>query len=170
MARHLLPTLIAMQIAEQENHAMSKRFQCLSMMAIIGIVTGGLSPATSAGNLPARGGKTDYPVSEPQCWGLRGGTIQNICNQAKSWYMPMVNVGAGRFWVIVTAETNTLGLQCISTGANHEGTSWTSSGLSMVPPVGSAIDIWLDTTVPSGGSAMVDCYVPPGGKLHTLSW
>jgi hypothetical protein len=151
---------------------MSKMSQYLSVMVIIGAVVVGSSEPTKAGNLPARGGKTDYPISEPGCWGLYGPTIQNNCSTEKFWYMPLVNVGAGSFWVIVTAEaaSSSSGIRCISTGANATATSFWSSSWITLSQFGTATNLFLATTVPSGGSGMVDCSVLPGGKLHTLNW
>ena len=151
---------------------MSKMFQILSMMAISAGVVAESPQPVDAGNLPARGGKTDYPTSEPGCWGVSGPTIQNNCTQGKYWYMPLGGVGAGRFWVTVTAQAASISnnVQCISTGSNREGTSFTQSAWVPLSQFGAASNINLDTTVPSGGSGMVDCYALSGGKLHTLSW
>jgi hypothetical protein len=147
---------------------MSKMFHVLSVMAMIGV--GGLSHPTNAGNLPARGGKSD--LSEPGCWGLNGPSIQNNCNQGKLWYMPLTSIGAGTFTVTVTAQaaSNSSNVQCVSTGANREATSFSQSVWIPLPQFGAARDINLVTTVPWGGTGMVDCYVLPGGRLHTLSW
>jgi hypothetical protein len=153
-----------------EKVTMSKMFQILSMMAIIGVA--GSSHPANAGNLPARGGKSDYPVSEPGCWKPYAGTVQNICSQEKAWWMPLISVGAGSFLVKVTAQAagSSSNVRCISTGANQEGTSFTSSGWISLPQFGPASNIYLYTTIPFAGSGMVDCYVLPGGKLHTLNW
>lgn len=151
---------------------MSKIFQCLSVMAIIGAVVVGSVQPTNAGNLPARGGKSDYPVSEPNCWGLNGPTIQNNCSQGKYWYMPLANVGAGWFWTTVTAQAASYSsnVACISTGASRDGTIVYQSGWIWLSQFGAARDINLYTFVPSGGTADASCYVLPGGKLHTLNW
>jgi hypothetical protein len=151
---------------------MSKVFSCLFMIAVIGVAVIGSPPSTEASNLPARGGKSDFPISEPGCWGVSSGTVQNVCSQAKFWWMPLINVGAGSFWVTVTAEAanNNSNVQCSSTGCNHDGTSCTSSGSFPLPQFGLPRDINLSTSVPSGGTGMVDCQVNPGGKIHTLNW
>jgi len=142
------------------------------MMAIIGTVVVGSSEPTKAGNLPARAGKNDWPVSEPYCWGYNGPTIQNNCSQGKYWYMPLVNVGAGWFWITVTAQgaSYSNNVQCISTGASSDGTIVYQSGWFALSQFGAARDINLSTFVPSGGTADASCYVLPGGKLHTLNW
>jgi hypothetical protein len=149
---------------------MSKMSRVLSAIALIGVA--GLSHPADAGNLPARAGKSDYPVSEPGCWAPYAGTVRNQCSVEKYWWMPLVSVGAGSFWVTVTAQaaSSSSNVRCVSTGANREGTAFYSSGLVSVSQFGAASNIYLSTTVPPGGSGMVDCYVLPGGKLHTLSW
>lgn len=151
---------------------MSKMLQCVSAMAVVcGVVVGSSQP-TSAGNIAARGGKSDFPVSEPGCWGVNGPTIQNNCGDAKFWYIPLPNVAAGRFWVSVTAQaaSNISNVQCVSTGSNRDGTLFWSSGWMALPQFGPARDINLDTAVPTGGSGEVDCLAGPGGKVHTVSW
>ena len=151
---------------------MSKMFQCLSVMATMSVVVVGSSQPTKAGNLTARGGKSDWPVSEPGCWGLNNPTIENYCSQGKYWYMPLASVGAGRFWVTVTAQAanNSSNVQCITVGSNRDGTTYYQSGWFPLPQFGPARDINLDTIVPSGGSAGASCYVLPGGKVHMLNW
>jgi len=151
---------------------MSKMSQYLSVMAIIGAVVVGSSEPTKASNLPARVGKSDWPVGEPGCWGPWGPMVQNNCSQGKYWYMPLVSVGAGWFRVTVTAQAASINnnVQCTSTGANRDGTIAFQSGWFALPQFGVASDINLDTWVPSGGTADVSCYVLPGGKLHTLNW
>jgi hypothetical protein len=152
--------------------AMSKMFQCIFVAAIISGVVVGASQPTIAGNFPARSGKSDYPASEPNCWAPNGPTIQNICPQGKYWYVPLVNAGVGRFWLTVTAEAanNSSNVQCISTGANRDGTGFIQSGWFSLSQFGVAANINLDTTIPSGGTGEADCYALPGGKLHTVSW
>jgi hypothetical protein len=150
---------------------MSKMLQCLSVIAVVGVLVVGSQP-TRAGNIGARGGKSDFPVSEPGCWGVNASTVQNNCPDQKFWYVPLPNVGAGWFWVSVTAQAanNSSNVQCISTGANRDGTIASSSGWFPLPQFGPARDINLNTFVPSGGSGEIDCAVLPGGKVHTVSW
>ena len=147
---------------------MSKMFQCLSVMAAIAI---GFSQTAEAGNLAARGGKSDFPVSEPACWGVNGATIWNKCSEGKYWYIALPNLW-GSFWIAVTAQAanNSSNVQCISTGSARDGTFHLQSGWFPLPQFGVSADINLLTTIPSGGTGMVDCYALQGGKVHTVSW
>ncbi len=150
----------------------SKMFPCLSVMAAIGVTVLGPAQSTEAGNLPARGGKSDFPISEPQCWSPNGGSVQNVCSTPKFWWMPLINVPAGWFWVSVTAQAanNTANVQCGTSGFNRDGTLYSSSGWLALPQFGVARDINMWTGIPAGGSGDVDCFVGPGGILRTLSW
>lgn len=141
-------------------------------MTAIGIAGVGSLQSAEAGNLPARGGKTDYPSSEPGCWAPNGPTVRNACNQTKYWYMPLISVPAGTFWVTVTASGADVNsnVECASSGYYRNGTLYSFSGWLPLPQFGVATDINLPTSVPPGGSGMVDCRVQPGGKIHTLSW
>jgi hypothetical protein len=141
-------------------------------MAIIGAVVAGSVQPTNASNLPARAGKNDWPVSEPTCWGLNGPTIQNNCSQGKYWYMPLVSVGAGWVGITVTAQgaNSSSNVECRSMGSNREGTSFFFSGWFALPQFGVARDLYFNTFVPSGGTAMIDCHVLPGGMIHTVNW
>jgi hypothetical protein len=150
---------------------MNKLVRCLSVIAVSALaVLGSPQPTMAGGNLPARGGKSD--ISNPGCWGVFGPTVMNGCSHNASWYMPLANVGAGRFWVTVTAQgaSTSSNVVCFSTGANRNGTIFAFSPTRALPQFGPAMDIFLDTSVPSGGSGMVDCTVLPGGRLHTVSW
>jgi hypothetical protein len=161
---------VVVALGEMEK-VMKKLVRCLSVIAVSALAAlDSPQPTMAGGNLPARGGKSD--ISEPACWGVFGPTVTNNCSQSKFWYMPLVNVAAGRFWVTVTAQGASISsdVMCFSTGANRNGTIFWFSPTRSLPQFGPATDIHLDTAVPSGGSGMVDCQVLPGGRLHTLSW
>lgn len=151
---------------------MSNMFQCLSVIAVMSAAAMGASQTAEAGSLPARGGKSDWPSSEPHCWGLNSGTIQNICPSTKYWYMPLASPYDGWFWTTVTAQAAGSGnnVECHMTGVDRSGAVFWASGWFPLPQFGPARDINLQSYVPPGGAGMVDCRAAPGGQIHTLKW
>jgi hypothetical protein len=149
----------------------SKVSQALFTMAVAGLATVASSPSTQAGNLPARFGISDFP-RELNCWQPFGATVTNICSATKVWSLPLINVGAGWFWVTMTAEgaSSSNNVECRTVGATATGSLVHIGGSVALSQFGSAQNLSLATFVPTGGSGMVDCWVNPGGKLHTLSW
>jgi hypothetical protein len=88
--------------------------------------------------------------------------------------MPLTSAGnLFLFTVTVTAQgassSNNVGCRAV--------TAYASGNLAFIGPYvylsqfGAAQGLALTNTfLPLGGTGMVDCWVNPGGKLHTMTW
>lgn len=150
---------------------MSKIFQCLSMMAAVGLALVGSPQSSEARTFPARGGSSSWH-SDAGCWSPYGPTMTNTCNSEKFWYIPLLVDGSNGGWVNVTATgySNESNVRCNAQGYYKEGTYFFSSGWYNLPTYGVATDIRLPVYLPSGGGAMIDCGVGLGGKVHMVNW
>jgi len=149
----------------------SNLVKSLSVIAVVGLALVGSSRVSEARSFPARGGSSSYH-SDANCWIPNGPTMTNSCASEKFWYIPLLLDGTAGGWVAVTAQgaSSISNVRCIGTSSNSAGTVFIQTGWYNLPSFGAAKDIWLFLSVPSGGSAMIDCGVGPGGKVHTLNW
>jgi len=71
---------------------MSKFFQSLITIAVVGTILGSAAATSEANSFPARGGSSSFRA-DPDCWRPSGATVTNTCATNKSWYIPLLNTG-----------------------------------------------------------------------------
>ncbi|HTE53458.1 MAG TPA: hypothetical protein VK698_21535 [Kofleriaceae bacterium] len=149
----------------------SKLFQSLSMVAAIGLALIGSPRPSDARNYPARGGSSTSHA-DSDCWSPFGGTVTNLCSTPRFWFVPLLLDGSNGGWVTVTAQgaNNAANVSCRAVGFSKDGLFLTNSGFFNLTQFGPASDINVFASVPWAGTAMIDCLVGPGGKVHTVTW
>ena len=148
----------------------SKVFQCLFMIAALGLGTVAVPQPVEARSFPARHGSSAFQ-SDATCWSPFAATVTNTCPSKRFWTVPLLLDGT-QGWVSVVAEgasvSNTV--LCRAIGTDMFGNIVTNSGWFSLPQFGAPSIIQVFTSVPGGGTAMIDCDVFPGGKVHTVNW
>ncbi len=159
---------------------MSKALQSLSMLAAVGLALAGSPQSSEARGLSARAGSSAF-FADAACWAPNGPSITNTCGSQRPWHMPLVVDGNynGWYYPVVTAQGATVSsdVRCRAMSSNIDATSFFFGGQSSgfaapggLPFFGPAANIFLDVWVPSSGTAMIDCFVFPGGRVHTVNW
>jgi hypothetical protein len=131
--------------------------------------------ASEARNFPARSGSSAFH-EDAGCWSPMGGSVTNVCNAPKHWYLPVIfdgtNFGYLQAWVVVEATWLSNNVSCRMTGSNWNNTAFSFSDNSnltaLVPVTGTSYARFYQTWIPSDSSGMasVDCLVNPGGRIH----
>lgn len=150
------------------------KLQSLSVVATFGLLLAGSPVSSEARSISARSGSSAY-FSEAGCWAPHGPSMTNTCGSPVYWHIPLVLDGStfGWYHTTVTAQAGSAASDVFC-----QIQAWTDKGVyaggynpgTGLPFFGPAASVNLGVWVPSGGTAMLDCYTLPGGRVHTVNW
>ena len=152
---------------------MSNALKSVFMFAAIGVALAASPVSSDARGVTARSG-TPVDPADAVCWGANGPTMTNNCGGLRAWHIPLILDGSWNGWynVIVTATAASAAgdVSCRLMSADKNGNFVMLPNFVPMPSFNGPSDIGLSVWVPGGGTAMLDCLVNPGSRLHTVNY
>jgi hypothetical protein len=152
---------------------MSNALKSLSMFAALGVALAGSPLSSDARGVTARSGSPVSP-GDVNCWGLNGPTVANNCAGSRAWHIPLTLDGSFTGWytaiVTATAASAAGDVSCRLMSADKNGTFIMMTNFVPMPSFNGPSDVGLSVWVPGGGTAMLDCFVNTGSRLHTVNY
>lgn len=147
------------------------RIRALSILAAIAIVFGTFQAPSQARTTMASAGRA-VAAADYGCFVLSYSTMTNVCSSAKRLETSLPVDASGTYTVKVNAQgplpSGTVGCEAI--GVNESVTLFWASGVRWLSISSAPQNLYMTTTVPSGGSLFVYCDVNPNGRVSTISW
>jgi hypothetical protein len=155
---------------------MSKFFQSLITIAVVGTILGSAAATSEANSFPARDGSSSFRA-DADCWRPSGATVTNTCATSKSWHIPLLNTEGPlsptvnkTVSVVAFGATTANNVGCFSTSEDYTGTILIISGSSNLSQFGVPLSILIPAVFFRDGSVAIDCDVGPGAFLITAAW
>jgi hypothetical protein len=153
---------------------MMKALQSLTMFAAAAVALAGSPLSSDARGITARSGSSSF-FADAGCWSPFGPTMTNAsCAGFKPWHIPLVLDGSFTGWYTATVTATAVGaagnVNCQLMSSDKNGTTIMISGFVPMPFFNAPADINLSVWVPGGGTAMLDCFVNQGSRVHTVNF